>query len=132
MSAPDPTELAERYLRLGKRIRSLSMQRLAPLGLNPSQARALRTIAHSDHPLRIVALAERLGILPRSAPAVVDALERAGLVTRHPDPTDRRSVLVELSDTGQARITELRRSRQQAAEDLFLTLTATDRTRLAD
>jgi DNA-binding MarR family transcriptional regulator len=79
-----------------------------------------------------VALAERLGIVPRSATAVVDALERAGLATRRPDPSDRRSVLVSLSDTGRARITEMRQSRQQTAEDLFLTLPATDRAKLAD
>jgi DNA-binding MarR family transcriptional regulator len=125
-------ELAELYLRLGKRIRGLSARRLAPLGLTPSQGRALRTIAHSEHPLRIVALAERLGIVPRSATAVVDALEQAGMVARHPDPSDRRSVLVSLSDTGRARITEMRQSKQQAAEDLFLTLPATDRAKLAD
>jgi DNA-binding MarR family transcriptional regulator len=127
-----PAELAELYLRLGKRIRSLSARRLAPLGLTPSQGRALRTIAHSEHPLRIVALAERLGIVPRSATAVVDALERAGLAARHPDPSDRRSVLVSLSDTGRARITEMRQSRQQAAEDLFMILTDPDRAKLAE
>ncbi len=125
-------ELAELYLRLGKRIRSLSAQRLAPLGLTPSQGRALRTIAHSDHPLRIVALAERLGIVPRSATAVVDDLERAGLVARHPDPTDRRSVLVQLSFEGHARITAMHQSRQRAAEDLFTLLTNQDRAKLAE
>jgi DNA-binding MarR family transcriptional regulator len=125
-------ELAELYLRLGKRIRMLSAKRLAPLGLTPSQGRALRTIAHSDHPLRIVALAERLGIVPRSATAVVDDLERAGLVTRHPDPTDRRSVLVQLSPEGDARITAMHQSRQQAAEDLFTLLTRQDRAKLAE
>lgn len=125
-------ELAELYLRLGKRIRSLSARRLAPLGLTPSQGRALRTIAHADHPLRIVALAERLGIVPRSATAVVDDLERAGLVTRHPDPTDRRSVLVQLSPAGEARLTEMRESRQRAAEDVFTALTDRDRAKLAE
>jgi DNA-binding MarR family transcriptional regulator len=132
-AAPDGSaaQLAELFFLLGRRIRQRAARNLAPIGLTPAQARALRVIAHSDQPLRIVALAAELDIVPRSATAVADALERAGLVTRTPDPSDRRSVLVSLSEQGRERMDQMRRQRQQAAEDLFLYLPESDREHLA-
>lgn len=132
MTTPDTStaQLADLFFRLGKRIRHRSAEHLAPVGLTPAQARALRVIAHSDHPLRIAALAGRLDIVPRSATTVVDALAEQGLVARTPDPADRRSVLVSLTPAGSDLIERLHDTRRQVAEDLFLALSADDRAEL--
>lgn len=132
MTTPDSStaQLADLFFRLSKRIRHRSAEHLAPVGLTPAQARALRVISHSDQPLRIVALAARLDIVPRSATAVVDALEELGLVARAPDPDDRRSVLVALTPAGTDLVQRLRDTRRQAAEDLFLALSPADRAEL--
>ncbi|HEY3506747.1 MAG TPA: MarR family transcriptional regulator [Actinocatenispora sp.] len=137
MTSNDPVpddsaaHLAELFFQLSKRIRTRSAEHLAPLGLTPAQARALRMIARSDVPLRIVALAAQLDIVPRSATTVVDALEQAGLVTRQPDPADRRSVLLTLTEAGRARLTQLQDTRRQTAENLFQALDPHDRAHLS-
>jgi len=49
-------------------------------------------------------LATDLGMTPRNVTGLVDHLERDGLVTRVPDPEDRRSVKARLTEAGRARI----------------------------
>ncbi|HKF77458.1 MAG TPA: MarR family transcriptional regulator [Candidatus Dormibacteraeota bacterium] len=49
-------------------------------------------------------LAASLHVSPRNVTGLVDNLERDGLVTRVADPTDRRSVLARLTDSGRQRI----------------------------
>jgi DNA-binding MarR family transcriptional regulator len=49
-------------------------------------------------------LADDLVMTPRNVTGLVDHLERDGLVTRVPDPEDRRSVRARLTETGRARI----------------------------
>ena len=49
-------------------------------------------------------LADELAMTPRNVTGLVDHLERDGLVTRVPDPDDRRSVRARLTETGRARI----------------------------
>lgn len=50
--------------------------------------------------MRLTDLAEQARVTKQTAGALVDQLERAGYVTRRPDPTDARARLVTLSDTG--------------------------------
>ncbi|MGW4766553.1 MarR family winged helix-turn-helix transcriptional regulator [Nocardia sp. NPDC004278] len=130
-TAPDP-DLPELFLRTAKRIRRNQVARLAPLGITPGQARALRILGHHDEPLRMAALADHLGIVPRSATTVVDALESTHLVARTPDPTNRRSTLVTLTDSGRAAISQMAAARRQAAEEVFATLRPEQRETLRD
>jgi DNA-binding MarR family transcriptional regulator len=66
-------------------------------------------------------------VVPRSATTVVDGLAAAGLVTRGPDPANRRSVLVEPSPAGRDVLADLAAARRAAAEELFARLGAPDR-----
>lgn len=125
-TAPE-SDLPELFLRAAKRIRRNQSARLAPLGLTPAQARALRIIARHSEPLRMAGLAERLDIVPRSATTVVDALESAGLVARAPDPSNRRSTLVTLTDAGRAALSRMSAARRAAAEELFSALSPDER-----
>lgn len=61
---------------------------------------ALLNIGHSDEPLRMSDIANRLVLSPGGATKVIDRLEEMGCVVRHPDPTDRRATLLELTETG--------------------------------
>jgi DNA-binding MarR family transcriptional regulator len=49
-------------------------------------------------------IAQLTGLTPGSATRLVDRLERAGLVVRHPDPADRRRALVALAPSARERI----------------------------
>ncbi len=53
------------------------------------------------------ALAAHLGKDKPNLTRILDALEKKGLVTREPDPTDRRSQLPLLTDAGRVALTEL-------------------------
>jgi DNA-binding MarR family transcriptional regulator len=132
MEDVEPAQLADQLQRLTRRLRKAQAEALAPLGLTPAQERALSRIARSTEPLRMARLAEHLGIVPRSVTTVVDALEQAGLVRREIDPTNRRAILLHLTDRGRAVGDDMRAARRRAAEDLFASLTPDDRTTLGD
>jgi DNA-binding MarR family transcriptional regulator len=49
---------------------------------------------------RATVIAERAGMTKQGAGHVIDDLERQGLVTRIPDPADKRAALVQFTDAG--------------------------------
>ncbi|MTE17249.1 MarR family winged helix-turn-helix transcriptional regulator [Nocardia aurantiaca] len=134
-AVPDD-DLVELFLRTTKRLRRTQTARLSPLGLTPAQARALRIIGraaeHGDEPLRMSALADHLGIVPRSATTVVDALAAAGLVAREPDPASRRATLVTPTAAGRQVLNRMSEARRDAAEEIFAALTPDQRHTLRD
>ena len=125
-------QLAELLACTSWRLRRASRRELEPLGLTFGQARALRLLARAGEPVRIGELAARLEVVPRSATSMVDALEAAGLVDRTPDPIDRRSILVGLTDSGDDLLARLGRARRASAESLFARLDAAQREQLLE
>ena len=125
-------ELVERLMRSAHRLRRASMKSLAPLGLTPAQERMLRLVARADGPWRMGELASRMGIVPRSATSLVDALEQAGLVERAIDPDNRRSILVRLTSEGENLQREMSAARIEAGEQLFVGLDDGERELLAE
>jgi DNA-binding MarR family transcriptional regulator len=124
--------LGEAFGAVARRLRMASMAALARYDVTPSQVRAIRVLATQDSGgVRSKELAEHLRIAPRSTTEVVDALEEKGLVTRSPDPGDRRATLVSLTDRGRALAEEVRRTRGVASEQLLERLTQADREDLA-
>jgi DNA-binding MarR family transcriptional regulator len=63
-----------------------------------TQLRALFVLGRQ--PLRVSELAKALGMSLASASALSERLVRQGLVARHPDPTDRRSVFLHVAPPG--------------------------------
>jgi DNA-binding MarR family transcriptional regulator len=74
---------------------------LVPSGIEPRHFGALATIAASA-PCSQQIVAEQLGVSGPVVVALVDELEERGLVTRHRNPTDRRSYALEPTDDGRA------------------------------
>ncbi len=68
--------------------------------MSPAMARIAAQIA--DEGSRVTELAERARITKQSASALVEQLERAGYVTRVPDPADARAKVVTLAARGLA------------------------------
>lgn len=64
-------------------------------------------------------LARAAGVSSRNVTGLVDTLERGGLVRRTPDPDDRRSVVVSITDVGGAWVAEFRQPAQRAMTALF-------------
>ncbi|MFI9385572.1 MarR family winged helix-turn-helix transcriptional regulator [Kutzneria sp. NPDC052558] len=122
--------LADALMHVAKRIRGCWMQQLAPLGLTPGQGRALGVVARAGDGIRMADLAGRLDIVPRSATSVVDGLEEQGLVLRRPDPGDRRSMLVSLTEAGRLLVSRIDEAKRGAAEEMFGTLDPAEREQL--
>jgi DNA-binding MarR family transcriptional regulator len=125
---PEET-LAEAFRGVARHLRHQTQQTLAPWDVTPSQARALDVLTRHGS-MRLGALSEHLRIAPRSATEVVDALEEAGLVERHPDPCDRRATLVALTSRGGQVAAGIRAARAAEAEGFFARLDGADRASL--
>ena len=126
----DPEGLAELFWGVARHLRHRTRDALVPWDITPSQSRALSVLMRHG-PQRLSELAEHLRIAARSATEVVDDLQERGLAERHPDPADRRAVLVSLTAAGTAAGDAIRAARQTEAEQFFGSLSATDRTDLS-
>lgn len=67
------------------------------LGINRSDARCLDILDQRGR-MTAGALAQESGLSTGAITAVIDHLEKAGYAQRVPDPSDRRRVMVELTD----------------------------------
>lgn len=74
--------------------------------LSMPQLKALMVLYHRGI-VRVGEVARMLGLSPNATTAVLDRLEGEGLARRQADPTDRRAVLVELTEAGSTWIREL-------------------------
>jgi DNA-binding MarR family transcriptional regulator len=79
----------------------------------PAMARIGAQIAEEGS--RVTDLAERAGITKQSASVLVEQLERAGYVSRSPDPADARARLVMLAERGRG-VQRVARREERAIE----------------
>jgi DNA-binding MarR family transcriptional regulator len=79
--------------------------RLAEHGLTPARAEVL-WLLHRSGPRTQRELSQLLKCTPRNVTGLVDALERAEFVERTAHPSDRRAVVVRLSESGQSLIAD--------------------------
>ncbi|WP_231748623.1 MarR family transcriptional regulator [Mycobacterium sp. M26] len=75
-----------------------------------------------EGPIRLTTLASREGISQPSMTQLVQRLERAGLVTRLPDPDDGRAALIDITDAGTTLLDERRRQRRERLAPLLASL----------
>ena len=81
---------------LEKRIASL----LLPLDLSPATGLVLSILADSETPVSPNNIADRLIISRASVTSLLDSLEKRGFVKRQPHISDRRKILIKLTDSG--------------------------------
>ncbi|OIV38321.1 hypothetical protein BIV57_06590 [Mangrovactinospora gilvigrisea] len=102
----------------GRLIRRL--RHAARADVTDSQAGVLSRLERHG-PATIVALARAEMVRPQSMGATLAALEELGLVERGAHPTDRRQVVMSLTEDGRARLTKLRRLREGWLYDAITT-----------
>ncbi|WP_341720806.1 MarR family winged helix-turn-helix transcriptional regulator [Micromonospora sp. FIMYZ51] len=125
----DDESLAETFWAVASRLRRQIRESLAPWAVTPSQSRALGVLVRHGE-VRPGVLAEQLRIAPRSATEVIDDLQARGLVTRRPDPADRRATLVALTEQGHRVSADIRAARRAEADRFFGHLDDADRAEL--
>lgn len=86
---------------------------LGPLGrrVELSTVRVLQAVDQALAPPSIGAIAATLGIDPSTASRLVDLRVTEGLITRSPDPEDRRRIVLGMTPAGRALLGELATSR---------------------
>jgi DNA-binding MarR family transcriptional regulator len=81
-------------------ILTFANEALSRHGLSPAARQALGALDGHGSALTPGEVADRLLVTPGSVTSLLDTLERRGLVTRTPDPDDRRRVLVAITEAG--------------------------------
>jgi DNA-binding MarR family transcriptional regulator len=98
-------------------------------GLTPRQFHILGLL-HDHGPLAQTALAVETDTAASVLVTQLNPLETDGLVTRTRDPRDRRRHLVVLTEAGQQRLRAAAAAQQEVEDELFRSLTDTQRSQL--
>lgn len=107
---PDVFRLVDQLNKKLERVQRLTVR---DTGLTPPQYVTLSQLWEQDgQPLKDLAAGNHC--TPATMTTIVDGLERKGLVTRQPNPEDRRSLQVRLTDEG-----ERMRGAAPDVEDIF-------------
>ncbi|MGQ4434261.1 MarR family winged helix-turn-helix transcriptional regulator [Streptomyces sp. SAS_260] len=110
-ASPEVTEIERALTRityLSTRARQHDrLMALAGVPLDRAAVALLRQVADSDL-LRPGELAQRLGVEASHVTRTVQQLQKAGYVTRAPDPDDRRAQRIELTEAGRKAVISVR------------------------
>ncbi len=103
---------------------------IAALGLCGSDFGILEVLLHKG-PLPVNVIGKKILLTSGSITTAVDRLARKGLVRREPSPGDGRSVLVALTSTGEALISQACPRHAMELEPAFSVLSREERSTLA-
>ena len=100
---PDVEGIVDRLSTINKHSMKVFEKALGSCGLNHGEYRLLLRLATrtDDHKMSAGRLSQMLMLSSGAMTNRLDRMEKAGLVRRVPDPTDRRGVLVEMTDKGE-------------------------------
>lgn len=114
---PLGTSIGHQVYRLHRGLRSEFERRLIPFDLTPLEWSILALC--EPGPIAPAHLAARLEIDRAAVTRTIDPLVRKGHLERHPHPTDRRSIVIDLTDSGRDLLPRLV-AQSQAAQDVLL------------
>ena len=117
-----------RVLRMARLLEKHREQVLAEYGLNVWSFDVLTTLRRQGPPyqLKPTDLYQLLMLSSGATTNRIDRLEAEGIVTRSPDPRDRRSVIVQLTPKGIALSNQVLPALLQKEKTLLATFTATE------
>lgn len=98
-------------------------------GLSPARVRLLTTVGASPR-LKMAEAASAMGVTARAVTPLVDALETEGLLTRHPDPADRRATRLDLTPTGRQALTTIEHLQASVSDQIFSALSTAEQAEL--
>ena len=95
--------------------------------LSASAFQALAILDGAGEPIAGHLIAERLLVSSASMTSLLDTLEGRGLIERHPHPTDRRKVLIHLTDSAREIVDRMLPTVHATATEAFADLTESER-----
>lgn len=109
------------------RTSDLLLQRVAAItrefGLSTAGSNVLGILEGAGEPLSPGVIGQRLFTTPATVTGLIDSLEKRGLVRRIPHPSDRRKLLVEISDAGRELFAQIRPKVHAGEKEWLSTLT---------
>lgn len=112
------SDLAWEIAETAHALRRFYDRRVQQLGVTRAQWRVLAVLGREPG-LKQVSLAERLDIEPITLSRTIDRLQQAGLVTRRPDPADRRAWRLELTKAAEPLLAKLVELANEMAGEAF-------------
>ena len=124
--------IVDRISGLARRLQRTMDETLAEFGLDTAENKVLSILAQGGEPFRSTPgrLATRMELSNGAMTNRLDRLEEADLVRRLPDPEDRRSVVVELTDHGRETIQKMVGAQAQKEALLAMSLSAREQKQL--
>jgi DNA-binding MarR family transcriptional regulator len=125
----DDEDLGALFARITRRVIDAERPLLAEQGLTMWGYIALSHLAHAPAETQL-ALAQAIRYDKTRLIGLLDELESEGLITRTPDPADRRARIISLTTAGTKRHTAARRAIRAMEDELLTGVSASERTRL--
>ncbi|WP_091227792.1 MarR family winged helix-turn-helix transcriptional regulator [Microbacterium sp. 3J1] len=116
----------DRLLQIADLFQRDMVRAFAGTGLTTARVHLLWALQHAG-PSTQQALAQLCDVTPRNITGLVDALEKSGHVRRTPHPTDRRAVLVELTDAATETMTRMQEEHEHLNATLLNAIAPRDR-----
>jgi DNA-binding MarR family transcriptional regulator len=131
---PSPIGVIGRISRLARELEQRLERVYREHGLEPGWHDVLATLRRTGPPYRLrpTEFSSALMLTSSGTTKRLDRLEQAGLIERAPDPGDRRSILISLTDAGRELIDGVTDAHLANEDRLLSALSEADRTRLAD
>ena len=127
--AEDEEDLGALFARVTRRLIDAERPLLAELGLSMWGYIALSHLAHAPAETQL-ALAQAIRYDKTRLIGLLDELEADGLITRTPDPADRRARIISLTTAGTKRHAAARRAIRTMEDEVLAGVSAAERTRL--
>ena len=124
------TECAMNLARTGDLVLSRVAATLQPLDVSPAGGLVLGILKDAGQPCPPNYISERLIVSRATVTGVLDTLVKRGLVRRESHPTDRRMVLVHLTETGARMADRVRHAVHRAEADWMSPLNEQERAQL--
>jgi DNA-binding MarR family transcriptional regulator len=121
--------IADFHTAMGE-LKCLGSERLVRLGISMSQLHVMHLLERHGE-MAMSRLAEMIDVSVSNATGLIDRVEERGYVERIRVPSDRRIVLVRITDTGRAVLHELEAGREQILERILDELDPAQLSRLA-
>lgn len=133
----NPTDICVNIVWMSHLIDRLTNLRLPadrfPAGMSFARANllfAIHAAGQNQSSARMVDIALDLGVTARTLTTMVDALERQGLISRQPDPADRRAIQLVMQPAGATLLPELAHHIDLATEAVVGPLSTSERATL--
>lgn len=125
-SAPTQCRLVEMFWNFWPAFQRWSESQTGDRKLTPQRTRILARL-QDQGPQIMSSLGEHLGVSATNVTALVDALEKEGLVARKPHPSDRRATVIEITPYAASALSEGCSAYRERVGELFSSLSESDR-----